>query len=122
MTTEERFERIEMNLDTLSSLSVEQAERMSELETAMEKLASSQRHLLTAQVVMTEKVGELAASQKYADERLKELASSLDERLKQLAASLDERMSELAESQKHADERLSALIDIVIRQQTPPAS
>lgn len=70
MSPEERFARIEATLDTLSTVTLQQAERMSELELAMEKLASSQRQLLTAQVIMTEKVGDLADAQKRTDERI----------------------------------------------------
>ncbi|MBI3209767.1 MAG: hypothetical protein HYZ37_12840 [Candidatus Solibacter usitatus] len=65
MSHEERFERIERNLDALTNLSLHQAERQSERELAMEKLASAQRHLLTAKMLMSRRSRNLSVQCAY---------------------------------------------------------
>ena len=66
-------------------------ERFDQVESTLEHLANSQRHLLTAQVLMNDRMDRAeAAIQKVA-----------------------ESMVALADSQKHTDEKLAALTDIV---------
>lgn len=82
MTPEERFERIERNLDTLTTMTIQRADRMSEFDLAMDKLASAQRRLLTAQVVLTGEVTKLAAAQRQTGERLNILIDAVMKREK----------------------------------------
>lgn len=66
-------------------------ERFDQVESTLNQLANSQRHLLTAQVLMNDRMDRAeAAIQKLA-----------------------ETMLALADSQKHSDEKLAALTDIV---------
>ena len=72
-------------------------ERFDQIET-LNLLANSQRHLLTAQVLMNDRMERAeAAIQKVAEQSVK----------------LTETMQALAEQQKHTEEKLDALTDIV---------
>jgi hypothetical protein len=74
-------------------------ERFDQIET-LNLLANSQRHLLTAQVLLSDPMDRAeTAIQKVAEQSVK----------------LNETMQALAESQKHTDEKLDALSDIVRR-------
>jgi uncharacterized heparinase superfamily protein len=68
-------------------------ERFDQVETVLNQLANSQRHLLTAQVLMNDGMDRAEAA------------------IQKLAVS----MVDLADSQKHTDEKLAALTDIVQR-------
>lgn len=66
-------------------------ERFDQVESTLNQLANSQRHLLTAQVLMNDRMDR-------AETAIQKLA---------------ETMLALADSQKHTDEKLAALTDIV---------
>lgn len=66
-------------------------ERFDQVESTLNQLANSQRHLLTAQVLMNDRM-------ERAEKAIQKLAES---------------MVALADSQKHTDEKLAALTDIV---------
>jgi hypothetical protein len=68
-------------------------ERFDQVESTLNQLANSQRHLLTAQVLMNDRM-------ERAETAIQKLAES---------------MVALADSQKHTDEKLAALTDIVQR-------
>ncbi|MGA2882336.1 MAG: hypothetical protein ABSG13_25565 [Bryobacteraceae bacterium] len=75
-------------------------ERFNQVESTLNQLANSQRHLLTAQVLMNDRMDRAeVALQKVAEQSVK----------------LTETMQALAESQKHTDAKLDALSDIVRR-------
>jgi len=66
-------------------------QRFDQVESTLNQLANSQRHLLTAQVLMNDRMDR-------AETAIQKLA---------------ETMLALADSQKHTDEKLAALTDIV---------
>jgi hypothetical protein len=68
-------------------------ERFDQVESTLEQLANSQRHLLTAQVLMNDRM----------------------ERAEKAIQKTSETMLALAESQKHTDEKLAMLTDIIRR-------
>jgi transposase len=73
-------------------------ERFDQVESVLNQLANSQRHLLTAQVLMNERLDRTeAALQKLAEQ----------------SVTLAETLQALADSQKHTDSKLDALTDIV---------
>jgi hypothetical protein len=75
-------------------------ERFKDVFSTLEQLANSQRHLLTAQVLMNGRMERTEmAIQKLAEENLK----------------IAEKMDSLADQQKHTDANLAALTDIVRR-------
>ena len=67
--------------------------RFNQIDSTLEHLANSQRHLLTAQVLMNDRM----------------------ERAETAIQKASETILALAESQKHTDEKLAALTDIVRR-------
>jgi predicted glycosyl hydrolase (DUF1957 family) len=66
-------------------------ERFAEMHSILEQLSNSQRHLLTAQVLMNDRM----------------------DRAERAIQKLAETMVALADSQKHTDEKLAALTDII---------
>jgi hypothetical protein len=73
------------------------------------KFSDEHKKLLTAQVLLTERVDKLA-------ETTGDLMGRLTKRMDELAATTDklaQRMDELAEAQKHTDQRMNALIAVV---------
>lgn len=73
-------------------------ERFDQVESILNQLTNSQRHLLTAQVLMNERLDRAEiAIQKLAEENVK----------------LVESVRALVDSQKHTDSNLEALTDIV---------
>jgi hypothetical protein len=73
-------------------------ERFDHIESTLENLANSQRHLLTAQVLMNGRM---------------ERAETVIEKTAQTMQTVADRMQALADSQKHTDEKLASLTDIV---------
>jgi hypothetical protein len=73
------------------------------------KFNDEHKRLLTAQVLLTERVDKLAST-------TGDLMDRLTQRMDELAATTDklaQRMDELAEAQKHTDQRMDALIAVV---------
>jgi hypothetical protein len=68
-------------------------------------LSNSQRHLLTAQVLMNERMERAEAAIQKAAETILALAESHKR--------VDDKIEALADSQKHSDAKLEALTDIV---------
>jgi chromosome segregation ATPase len=95
---DEALERMDGAIVRMSASIEKLANRQSDFESVMEELASGQRQLITAQVIMSDKISELTSK----------------------TSILDEKMAQLADAQKHTDERLSALINIVMKSQQPP--
>ena len=87
-------------------------ERFDQVESTLNQLANSQRHLLTAQVLMNERLDRTeAALQKFAEQNVK-LADSV-QALADSQKHIDSKIEALADSQKHTDSKLDALTDIV---------
>ena len=94
-------------------------ERFDQVESVLNQLANSQRHLLTAQVLMNDRLDRAeAAIQKLAEQglltnlRLDRLAEKVDALAEKVDA-LAEKVDALADGQKHTDSKLDALADIV---------
>jgi chromosome segregation ATPase len=89
-------------------------ERFKEVDSTLNQLANSQRHLLTAQVLMNDRMERAEkAIQQQAEQGVK-----TDQRLDRLAERVDrlaEKIDSLADSVKHTDTKLEALADIVRR-------
>ncbi len=80
-------------------------ERFDQVESTLEQLSNSFRHLLTAQVLIND-------AQKRAEkliEQLVEQGLQTNQRLDRLAENVDS----LADGQKHTEEKLAALADII---------
>jgi hypothetical protein len=84
-------------------------ERFDQVESVLNQLANSQRHLLTAQVLMNERLDRTEA----ALQKLAEQSVTLAETVQTLADNLGSKIEALADSQKHTDSKLDALTDIV---------
>ncbi len=80
-------------------------ERFDQVELTLSHLANSQRHLLTAQVLINDRMGRAEA----AIQKLAEQAVRTDQRLDRLAEKIDS----LADSVKHTDSNVGPLTDIV---------
>jgi uncharacterized membrane protein len=80
-------------------------ERFEDVYSTLNQLANSQRHLLTAQVLMNDRMERA----EKAIQKVAEVAVLTEQRLERLA----EKMEALLDSQKHTDSRLDALADIV---------
>lgn len=77
-------------------------ERFGQIESILNQFANSQRHLLTAQVPMNERLS-----------RAEKLIEQLAEQGLQTNQRLDRAIEALTDSQKHTDSKLEALTDIV---------
>jgi archaellum component FlaC len=94
-------------------------ERFDRIESVLTQLANSQRQLLQAQVIMNdrlskteifvEKLAEQAVGTNERIERLAENVESLAEQVTLLAGNVEN----LTDGQKHTDQRIDALADIV---------
>jgi peptidoglycan hydrolase CwlO-like protein len=80
-------------------------ERFDRAESTLNQLANSQRHLLTAQVLMNDRMDRAERIIQKTAETLLELADSQKR--------LDVKLEALVDSQKHTDSKLEALTDIV---------
>jgi hypothetical protein len=79
--------------------------RFQEISSVLEQLVNSQKHLLQAQVILSDR-------QDRSDHLLARLLEHQEVTGRQLSA-LTTTVQELAEGQKHTDERLNALIAVV---------
>ena len=87
-------------------------ERFDQVESTLNLLANSQRHLLTAQVLMNDRMDRAeAAIQKTAEQGL-QTSQRLD-RLTEKFETLTEKVEAMVDGQKHTDSKLDALTDIV---------
>jgi uncharacterized protein YaaN involved in tellurite resistance len=80
-------------------------QRLQEIESLIAQLINSQKHLLQAQVILTDQQDR--SGQLFA--RLVEFAEGTEQRLQRLTENVDS----LAASQAHSDARLDALIAVV---------
>jgi peptidoglycan hydrolase CwlO-like protein len=80
-------------------------ERFDQVESTLVQLANSQRHLLTAQVLMNDRMARAETAIQKLAETMLALANSQKINEEKIAA--------LSEGQKHTDEKLAALTDIV---------
>lgn len=80
-------------------------ERFEEVQSILNQLTNSQRHLLTAQVLMNDR---LSRAEKLI-EQLAEQGVQTNQRLDRLT----DKVASLADGQKHTDAKLDALSDIV---------
>jgi hypothetical protein len=80
-------------------------ERFADVHSTLNHLAASQRHLLTAQVILNDRMDRAEA----AIEKLAEYDVRLTAKLETLAGKVED----LADGQKHTDAKLDALADIV---------
>jgi len=80
-------------------------ERFGDIESVLNQLSNSQRHLLTAQVLMNDR---LSRAERLI-EQLAEQAVHSNERLDRLA----EKTEALADSQRHTDSNIEALTDMI---------
>jgi len=90
--------------------------RFQEVESVLAQLINSQKHLLQAQVILTDQQDR--SRNLFA--KLIELAEGTESRLQKLAERTDqsfaiitEKIKELTDAQKHSDERLNALVAVV---------
>lgn len=94
-------------------------ERFDQVESTLEQLSNSFRHLLTAQVLMNDRQNRTeAALQKLAEHNVKlaETVQALADSQKHTDSKLErlaEKVEALADSQLHTDSKLDALTDIV---------
>ena len=80
-------------------------ERFDQVESTLNQLANSQRHLLTAQVLMNDRMDRAeTAIQKLAEENVK---------LAVRVQAIGESVQALADGQKHNDSNIEALTEIV---------
>jgi len=79
--------------------------RFQEVESVLAQLINSQKHLLQAQVILTDQQDR--SRNLFA--KLIELAEGTESRLQ----TVTEKIKELTEAQKHSDERLDALVAVV---------
>jgi chromosome segregation ATPase len=87
-------------------------ERFGRVESTLNQLANSQRHLLTAQVLMNDRMDRAET----AIQNLAEQGVKTGQRLDRLAEELDrlaEKIDSLADSVKHTDSNVEALTAIV---------
>lgn len=80
-------------------------ERFDQVESTLIHLANSQRHLLTAQVLLNDRMDRAES----AIQKIAEQAVRTDQRLDKLAEKIDS----LADSVKHTDSNVEALTEIV---------
>ena len=80
-------------------------QRFGEIESVLNQLSNSQRHLLTAQVLMNDR---LSRAERLI-EQLAEQAVQSNERLDRLA----EKTESLVDSQKHTDSNIEALTEMI---------
>jgi hypothetical protein len=80
-------------------------ERFDQVESTLVQLANSQRHLLTAQVLMNDRMARAETAIQKLAETMLALANS--------QKITEEKIAALSEGQKHTDEKLAALTDIV---------
>jgi len=73
------------------------------------QLALSQKHLLTAQVVMSEQLEKVIAAQLRTEESLTTMADSLAS----FSSKTQERISDLAEKTSDLSDRVNALVSVV---------
>ncbi|HUA85942.1 MAG TPA: cell division protein ZapB [Bryobacteraceae bacterium] len=93
-----RLDRIERMIEVLTNAHID--------------FEQEHRQLLTAQVVLTDRVDRLTERVDRLTERVDRLAEKVD-RLAEKVDRLASQVSELVAAQKHTDERLNALITIV---------
>ena len=93
--------------------------RFQEISSLLEQLINSQKHLLQAQVILSDRqdrserlLAKLLEHQEITGSNLSTLAVNVSAITVSLSA-LASRVQELAEGQKHTDERLKALIAVV---------
>jgi DNA repair exonuclease SbcCD ATPase subunit len=93
--------------------------RFQEISSLLEQLINSQKHLLQAQVILSDRqdrsdqlLGKLLEHQETTGSNLSTLTVNVSALAENLSA-LVSRVQELAEGQKHTDERLNALIAVV---------
>lgn len=91
----------------LTDAQIRTEDRMHQLTDSQRKLTDSQRKLADSQRILTESQRELTDSQRGLADFQRGLADS--------QRKLADAQRELADSQQHTDERLNALIDIVIQ-------
>jgi methyl-accepting chemotaxis protein len=87
-------------------------ERFGEIDSVLNQLSNSQRHLLTAQVLMNDRLSRVEGFV----EQLAEQAVQTNQRLDKVTERLDritEKIEALADSQKHTDSNIEALTEIV---------
>jgi hypothetical protein len=91
-------------------------QRLQEIESLIAQLINSQKHLLQAQVILTDQQDR--SGQLFA--RLVEFAEGTEQRLQRLTEQTDrgftkvaEKLEQLTDAQKHSDARLDALIAVV---------
>ena len=80
-------------------------ERFDQVESTLEQLSNSFRHLLTAQVLMNDRLGRAES----AIQRVAEQSVKLTETMQVLA----EKVEALADGQKHNDSNIEALTEMV---------
>ena len=80
-------------------------ERFDQVESVLNQLSNSQRHLLTAQVLMNDRLSKTESILQRVAENLEKLTVKVDK--------LAEQMQIQADGQKHSDARIDALADMV---------
>jgi len=80
-------------------------ERFDQVDSVLQQLSNSQRHLLHAQVIMNDRLSKTESFVERLAEQMTVLAGSLQK--------LTEQVQIIADGQKHSDARIDALADMV---------
>lgn len=87
-------------------------ERFDQVESVLNQLSNSQRHLLTAQVLMNDRLSRTEIIVEGLAGRVDGIAQKMD-KLTDTVQKLAEQVQALASDQKHTDDRIDLLADIV---------
>lgn len=87
-------------------------ERFDQVESVLNQLSNSQRHLLTAQVLMNDRLSRTEIIVEGLAARVDGIAQKLD-KLTDTVQKLAEKIDALTDDQKHSDDRIDLLADIV---------
>ncbi|MGI8783073.1 MAG: hypothetical protein ACR2L2_05425 [Acidobacteriota bacterium] len=122
MNTEERFERIERQMQLVGEHLLLAASHLAGLTSAQHATDVRVSQLVGAQTVTDGRVRQLVKMQHKTDGRVSRLAEATDDRLRQLAEATDDRLRQLAEAQtrltenqQSTDDRLNILINVIER-------
>jgi hypothetical protein len=87
-------------------------ERFDQVDSVLNQLANSHRHLLTAQVLMNDRLSRTEIIVEGLAGRVDGIAQKMD-KLTDTVQKLTEQVQALADDQKHTDDRIDLLADIV---------
>ena len=101
----ERMDRFDRGMEHLLQSQAMHAERLTRHDAEIADLFTAHKHLLTAQIVLTERVDKMAERVDKMADRVDKLAASV--------AELTEAQKRNVEAEKRTDDRLNALVAVV---------